>query len=75
MLGSAADRRDAGKADADRLISQRMSLMAHAAWKRELMSEGQLAELLKITRLQLREIVDEIELEEKETDDLLKFPE
>jgi hypothetical protein len=49
--------------------------MAHAAWKRELMSEGQLAELLKITRLQLREIVDEIELEEKETDDLLKFPE
>ena len=75
VLGSAADRRDIGKADADRLVSQRMSLMAHAAWKRELMSEGQLAELLKITRLQLREIVDEIELEEKETDDLLKFPE
>ena len=40
-----------------------------------MMSEGQLAELLKISRLQLREIIDEIELEEKETDDLLKFPE
>lgn len=52
-----------------------MSLMAHAAWKRELMSEGQLAELLKIGRVQLREIVDQIELEEKETDDLLKLPE
>ncbi|MDL2400318.1 XRE family transcriptional regulator [Rhizobium mayense] len=75
VLGSAADRRDAGKADADRLISHRMSLMAHAAWKRELMSEGQLSELLKISRLQLREIVDQIELEEKETDDLLKHSE
>ncbi|WP_457661110.1 helix-turn-helix domain-containing protein [Sinorhizobium medicae] len=75
VLGSAFDRRDAGKADADRLVSHRMSLMAHAAWKRELMSEGQLAELLKIGRVQLREIVDQIELEEKETDDLLKLPE
>lgn len=75
VLGGAADRRDAGKADADRLISHRMSLMAHAAWKRELMSEGQLSELLKISRLQLREIVDQIELEEKETDDLLKHSE
>jgi len=75
VFGGPIGRRDSGKADADRLVSHRLSLMAHAAWKRELMSEGQLAELLKISRLQLREIIDEIELEEKETDDLLKFPE
>ncbi|MNT95671.1 hypothetical protein D3C72_2375940 [compost metagenome] len=75
MLGSAVERRDFGKADADRPVSHRMSLMAHAAWRRDLMSEGQLAELLKISRVQLRGIVDEIELEEKETDDLLKLPE
>lgn len=72
VLGETMNRRDAGKADADRLISHRMSLMAHAAWKRELMSEGQLAELLKVGRLQLREIIDQIELEEEDTDDLLK---
>ncbi|USJ27625.1 XRE family transcriptional regulator [Ensifer adhaerens] len=75
VLGSALERRDPGKADADRPVSHRMSLMAHAAWKRDLMSEGQLAELLKISRVQLREIVDQIELEEKETDDLLKLAE
>ncbi|MDX0624222.1 ImmA/IrrE family metallo-endopeptidase [Sinorhizobium medicae] len=75
VLGSAVERRDFGKADADRPVSHRMSLMAHAAWRRDLMSEGQLAELLKISRVQLRGIVDEIELEEKETDDLLKLPE
>lgn len=75
VLGGAVERRDFGKADADRTVSHRMSLMAHAAWKRDLMSEGQLAELLKISRVQLREIVDQIELEDRETDDLLKLPE
>lgn len=68
------DRRDPAKGDADRLISHRMSLMAHAAWKRELMSEGQLAELLNVGRVELRAIIDQIELEESETDDLLKLP-
>ena len=51
-----------------------LRLMAHAAWKRDLMSEGQLAELLKIGRVELRKLVDEIELEESDTDDLLKLP-
>ena len=74
VLGEAADRHDPSKSDADRLISHRMSLMAHAAWKRDLMSEGQLAELLNIGRLELRDIIDQIELEESETDELLKLP-
>ena len=47
-----------------------MSLMAHAAWKRELMSEGQLADLLDVGRVELREIIDQIEIEE-ETDEQL----
>ena len=51
-----------------------LSLMAHAAWKRDLMSEGQLAELLRIGRVEFRKLVDEIELEENNTDDLLKSP-
>ncbi|EHR01141.1 helix-turn-helix domain-containing protein [Bradyrhizobium sp. WSM471] len=74
VLGEMADRRDPAKSDAGRPISHRLSLMAHAAWKRELMSEGQLAELLKVSRVELRGIIDQIELEEKETDELFKLP-
>lgn len=74
VLGEMTDRRDTAKGDADRPISHRLSLMAHAAWKRELMSEGQLAELLKLSRLEVRKIIDQIELEERETDELFKLP-
>lgn len=73
VLGQTADRPDPAKDDANNLASHRMSLMAHAAWKRGLMSEGQLAELLKIGRVELRKIVDQIELEEIGTDDELKL--
>ncbi|AUM73042.1 helix-turn-helix domain-containing protein [Paracoccus jeotgali] len=74
VLGETADRNDPAKSDADRRVSHRMSLMAHAAWKRELMSEGQLAELLTIGRVEVRTIIDQIELEESGPDDLLKLP-
>ena len=74
VLGEMTHRTDPTKAAADRSISHRMSLMAHAAWKRDLMSEGQLAELLRVGRVELRKIIDQIELEEIETDDLLKLP-
>ncbi|MHA6298765.1 ImmA/IrrE family metallo-endopeptidase [Devosia sp. CAU 1758] len=74
VLGEPVFLRDPAKSDADRPVSHRMSLMAHAAWKRDLMSEGQLAELLKISRLELRGIIDQIELEERETDELAKLP-
>lgn len=74
VLGEMADHRDPAKSDADRPISHRLSLMAHAAWKRELMSEGQLAELLKVGRVELRGVIDQIELEERDTDELLKLP-
>jgi len=74
VLGEMTDRLDLARADSNRLISHRMSLMAHAAWKRDLMSEGQLAELLNVGRVELRDIVDQIELEDSETDDLCKLP-
>ena len=74
VLGADAERNDPAKDDANRNVSHRMSLMAHAAWKRDIMSEGQLAELLKIRRVELRELIDQIELEESVTDDLLKLP-
>ena len=74
VLGEMANQPDPAKIDADRPISHRMSLMAHVAWKRDLMSESQLAELLGVGRVELRNIIDQIELEESETDDLLKLP-
>lgn len=74
VLGEMAVRSDPTKTDADRPISHRMSLMAHTTWKRALMSEGQLADLLRVRRVELRRIIDQIELEESETHDLLKFP-
>ena len=74
VLGEMANQPDLAKVDADRPISHRMSLMAHVAWKRALMSESQLAELLGIDRVELRNVIDQIELEESETDDLLELP-
>ena len=49
--------------------------MAYAAWKRELMSEGQLSELLNLNRLTLREILEEMSLEDCESNDILKLAE
>lgn len=74
VLGDAAQRHDPAKEEANQPLSHRMSLMVYEAWKRDLMSEGQLAELLKMRRVELRSLIDQIELEESETDDLLKFP-
>jgi Zn-dependent peptidase ImmA (M78 family) len=74
VLGEAASKPDLAKDDADRPVSHRMSLMAYTARKRDLMSEGQLAELLMVSRLELRALLDQMELEESETDDLFKLP-
>lgn len=73
ILGGTADREDPAKDDADQLVSYRLSLMAHAAWKRDLISEGQLSELLKLGRVELRAMIDKVELEERETDGLFKL--
>ena len=73
VLGDVAENTDPEKKDANRPISYRISQMAHAAWKRDLMSEGQLSELLKLQRVEMRALIDEIELEESETGDLLEL--
>lgn len=64
VLGDAAHRDDSAKLDADRPLTHRMALMAHSAWKQELLTEGQLAEMLQLNRIDLRAVIDEIELEE-----------
>lgn len=74
VLGDVALRHDPAKGEANQPLSHRVGLMAYKAWKRDLMSEGQLAELLKVGRVELRGLIDQIEIEESETDDLLKLP-
>lgn len=74
VLGEDAQRNDAIKEEANQPLSHRLSVMAYEAWKRDLMSEGQLSELLKLGRVELRILIDQFELEDRETDDLLKFP-
>jgi Zn-dependent peptidase ImmA (M78 family)/DNA-binding XRE family transcriptional regulator len=54
---------DLAKFDAVRTVSMRMSLMASEAWRQGLLSEGQLARLLHIDRVDAREMIDEFEAE------------
>lgn len=59
---------DAQKADADRPTTLRLNLLAAEAYRQELLSEGQLARLLGIDRIELREILDGLEIEGSEAD-------
>lgn len=55
---------DARKADAARPVSLRLGTLAHEAWKKNLLSEGQLAGLLQLDRVEIRELIDAFEDEE-----------
>lgn len=60
---------DERAADAKALVSARLALLAAAAWRQELLSEGQLAELLKIDRVDLRRILQDTDFEGSNGDD------
>ncbi|WP_321794832.1 XRE family transcriptional regulator [Caballeronia sp. J97] len=53
--------------------SSRLFLLAIDAWKKDLISEGQMAEMLKLGRHQVRELLDEAAAEEDEADDFFKL--
>jgi Zn-dependent peptidase ImmA (M78 family)/DNA-binding XRE family transcriptional regulator len=52
--------------------SSRLFLLAIEAWKKDLISEGQMSEMLKLDREKVRKLIDEAE--EDEIDDLFKLP-
>lgn len=54
--------------DAERTVSLRLHLMAAEAWKRGLLSEGQVANLLKIDRVEARELIDAYDDDEEVAD-------
>jgi Zn-dependent peptidase ImmA (M78 family) len=53
---------------ADQPTLQRLNVLAAEAWKQELLSEGQLARLLHVDRVELRKIIDDLDCEPVETD-------
>lgn len=59
---------DLQKAEADRPTTLRLNLLAAEAAERGLLSEGQLARLLRIDRVELRDILTQDELEGSEAD-------
>lgn len=66
---------DTDKIEAQRPTTLRLNLMAAEAWRQELLSEGQLAHLLRLDRVGLREILDNVENEGGEADGMPKLPE
>lgn len=68
VIGSAAY----GPIPTEEAQSSRLFLLAIEAWKKDLISEGQMSEMLKLDREKVRELLDEAE--EDETDDLFKLP-
>lgn len=52
------------------LVPPRLALLAGEAWRRNLYSEGQLARLLQLNRLELRELLDSVPTEESEANEL-----
>ena len=66
---------DMAKQDADRPTTLRLNLLAAEAWRQDLLSEGQLARILHLDRLGLREILDNVEIEGDEADGMPKLPE
>lgn len=65
---------DASTGAADKALSSRLFLLAIEAWKKDLLSEGQMAEMLKLERTEVRELLEEAAAEEDEADDLFKLP-
>ena len=61
---------DTHAAGAGRPTTLRLNLLAEQAWQRGLLSEGQLAQLLRLGRVELRTVLDEIETGGTELDGL-----
>ena len=63
-----------GSRDAGRPVSFRLGLLAAEAHRQELLSEGQLARLLRLDRVAFREVLDAADVDGNDTDDLPKLP-
>lgn len=62
---------DTEKAEADHPTTLRLGLLAGEAWRRGLLTEGQLARMLHIDRIELRRMFDGLEIEGSDADEAL----
>ena len=60
---------DAGKAEADRPTSLRLELLADAVARKRILSEGQIARMLHLDRVELREMLDGLQVGGSEADE------
>ncbi len=65
---------DQEKIDAARPVSARMGVLASEAWRRDFLSEGQLANLLQIDRVEARDLIDTYETEGGAANGALDLP-
>ncbi len=65
---------DAHKAEADRPTTLRLHLLSAEVYRQGLLSEGQLARLLRLDRVALRDILDGLDSEGSEADGVPKLP-
>ena len=55
-------------------VPRRLALLVREAWKKAYYSEGQLARMLRLHRLEVRDILEGAETERSEADDIVKLP-
>ena len=55
---------DSDRMEAKRPTTLRLGLLAAAAWRQDLLSEGQIARLLQVDRVELREFLDDVAADE-----------
>lgn len=65
---------DRDRFDAERPVPLRLSLLAAEAHRRDLLSEGQLARLLRVDRVELRKMLDDADVDGSGPDDAPKLP-
>lgn len=72
VIGSSASD-DPQKEEASRPLSLRLGILAEEAWRQGLLSEGQLAHLLHLDRIKVREMLDSLNIDESEADEAPKL--
>ncbi len=73
VLGASPDREEDGTSHRD-YVPPRLALLAREAWKKAFYSEGQLARLLRLHRLEVRKLLDGVETEKHEANELVRLP-
>ena len=73
VLGASPNEQEDGTPHLD-CVPPRLVLLVREAWKKTFYSEGQLARLLRLHRLEVRQLLDGVETEQHEANELVELP-